>query len=66
MNRQQIAKLYDEFPADQRDIPREQFIREVADALDPTKMAAEADAIVQRRRMGRTNQAAIDAALGRS
>uniref|UniRef100_A0A6M3LEA8 Uncharacterized protein n=1 Tax=viral metagenome TaxID=1070528 RepID=A0A6M3LEA8_9ZZZZ len=66
MNRTQIAKIYDEFPESQRDMPREQFIREALGALgalDPNRMAADADAIVQRRITGRMNQMAIDEAL---
>lgn len=66
MNREQIAQIYDEFPEDKRDIPREQFIRKVANALDPNKMAAEADIIVQRRITGRMNKAAIDEVVKRN
>lgn len=61
MNRQQIATLYDSFPEDQQDIPREQFIRETIKALDPDRMVRDANAIVQ----GRLQKARIDAALRR-
>ena len=64
MNRQQIAQIWDSFPEDKRDMPKERFIRETMNALDPNRMAAEADAIVQRRRMGRAQQTQIDRALG--
>lgn len=63
MNRTQIAQIYDEFPESQRDMPKEQFIRETMRALDPNRMAADADAIVQRRRMGGVNKTAIDRAM---
>lgn len=61
MNRQQIAKIYDEFPEDQRDMPRAEFIKRAMDALDPNKMIQEADAIAR----GRIQRAQIDVALGR-
>lgn len=61
MNRQQIAQIYDEFPENQRDMPREQFIKRMSDALDPNKMMQEADAIAQ----GRIQRKQIDEALGR-
>lgn len=61
MNRTQIAKIYDEMPENQQNMPREQFIKQAMDALDPTKIAAEANAIAQ----GRIRKAQIDAALQR-
>lgn len=61
MNRQQIAKIYDEFPEDQQNMPREMFIKQAMDALDPNKMMQEADAIAR----GRIQRAQIDAALER-
>lgn len=63
MNRTQIAAIYDEFPESQRDMPKEQFIRETMKALDPNRMAADADAIVQQRRTGRNSMIAINRAL---
>ena len=62
MNRTQIAQIYDSFPESQQDMPREEFIRRVADALDPNKMMQEADMIAR----GRIQKKQIDAALGRS
>lgn len=61
MNRQQIAQLYDSMSENQQNMPREQFIKKVADALDPTKLTAEADMIAR----GRIQRKQIDAALGR-
>jgi len=66
MNRQQIAKIYDGFPESQRDMPREQFIRETMRVMDPNRMAAEVDAIVQGRITSRINRTAIDRVLQRS
>jgi len=63
MNRQQIAKLYDEFPPEQQDMPREQFIKKMSGLLDPTRMARQVDAMVQRKRWGNRNKAEIDRAL---
>lgn len=59
MNRIQIAAIYDSFTPEQQNMPREQFIREAIDALDPNKMIAEADRMAQ----GRMQQRQIDAAL---
>lgn len=61
MNRQQIAQIYDGFPENQRDMPREQFIKKAMAALDPNKMMQEADVIAQ----GRIQRKQIDAVLGR-
>ena len=63
MNRTQIAEIYDSFPESQQNMPKEQFIREVTATLDPNRMAAEADAIVQRRHMGRMQKTQIDRAM---
>lgn len=61
MNKNQIAKIYDSLPEDQQDMPRSEFIRQAMDALNPSKMAAEANAIAE----GRIRQRQIDEALGR-
>lgn len=61
MNRTQIAAIYDEMPKNQQNMPREMFIQQVTDALDPNKMMQEADTIAR----GRIQRAQIDAALGR-
>lgn len=62
MNRTQIAAIYDSMTPEEQDMPREQFIKRVSDALDPTKMAQEANTIAQ----GRIQRAQIDAAVKRS
>lgn len=59
MNRQQIAALYDSFTPKEQNMPREQFIKQVSDALNPTKMMEEADTIVR----GRIQQRQINEAL---
>lgn len=61
MNRQQIANIYDNMTPEQQNLPREYFIKQAMDALDPNKMAAEANAMAQ----GRIQRAQIDAALER-
>jgi len=61
MNRQQIAKIYDSFPPEEQDMPKTEFIRRMTAAMDPAKMATEANAIAQ----GRIQKAQIDAALRR-
>lgn len=61
MNQQQIAAVYDSMTLEEQDMPREQFIREVTDVLDPKKMMAEADAIAR----GRIQKAQIDRAMER-
>ena len=61
MNRTQIAAIYDEMPKNQQNMPREMFIQQVTDALDPNKMMREADTIAR----GRIRQKQIDVALGR-
>ena len=61
MNRQQITQLYDSMTPEQQDLPRQQFIQQTMDALDPNKMMAEADLIAR----GRIQQKQIDAALER-
>lgn len=65
MNKNQIAALYDSFPESQRDMPKEQFIKKVANALNPNHIATDVEVIVQQRRTGRINQAMIDRALGK-
>ena len=59
MNRTQISVIYDSMTPEQQDMPRAEFIKKAVAALDPTKLAAEADAIVQ----GRVQKAQIDTAL---
>jgi len=63
MNQQQIAALYDSFPQDQKDMPREQFIKKMSGLLDPNRMAWQVNAMVQRRRWGNRNKAEIDRAM---
>ena len=61
MNHQQIAAIYDRMTPEENDMPREQFIKQVSDALNPDKMVAEADRMVR----GRVQQKQIDAAIRR-
>ena len=59
MNRTQIAAIYDNFPPEQQNMPRSEFIKRMAAATDPTKMMQEADRMAQ----GRIQQTQIDAAI---
>jgi len=61
MNRQQIAKIYDSFPPEEQDMPRGEFIKRMTAAMDPAKMATDANAIAQ----GRIQKAHIDNAMAR-
>lgn len=61
MNRTQIAAIYDSFTPEEQNMPREQFIKRAMDAMDPGKIAIEADRIAQ----GRIQKAVIDSAITR-
>jgi hypothetical protein len=61
MNRTQIAKIYDSFPSEEQDMPRGEFIKRMATAMDPNKMMAEANMMAQ----GRIQKAVIDSAITR-
>lgn len=61
MNHQQIAKIYDNMTPEEQDMPREQFIKRMSDAIDPNKIMQEVNRMAQ----GRIQKAQIDAALGR-
>ena len=61
MNRQQIAAIYDSFTPEEQNIPRTEFIKRAMDAMDPGKIAAEADRMAQ----GRIQKAVIDSAITR-
>lgn len=66
MNRQQIAALYDSFTPEEQDMPREQFIRQTMDAMNPAVNKEILDHMVQQKhqqRVGEAQQAQIDAAL---
>ena len=69
MNRTQIGQLYDSFPEGQRDMPKEQFIRQAMDTLDPAANTQILDAMVDRKRQimrGQIEQTRIDAAIKHS
>lgn len=69
MNRTQIGQIYDSFPESQRDLPREQFIKETMAIVDPTACGEILAQMVhgkQQHRRGQTQKAAIDAALRNS
>lgn len=68
MNRTQLSNLYDSFPENQRDMPREQFIRKAMDAQNPTKNRKILSAMINRKcqiKTGEMEQARIDSALRR-
>ena len=66
MNQTQIAAVYDSMTPKQQNMPREQFIRQAMDAMDPTANKKILDHMVQWKRQvtrGRIEQARIDAVL---
>ena len=66
MTPQEEARLYDSFPPERQDMPREQFVRQAMDAMDLKANKKILDHMVQRKRQvtrGRIEQARIDAAL---
>ena len=56
MNYAQAAKIYDSFPPEEQDISRGEFVKRMLAAMDPAKMAADANAIAA----GRIRKAQID------
>ncbi|MCK5611640.1 hypothetical protein KAR91_57750 [Candidatus Pacearchaeota archaeon] len=68
MNRTQIAQIYDEFPENQRDMPKTEFISKFMDCQDPVKCNKIVDAMVARKRQvhrGQIQKAVIDSAITR-
>lgn len=66
MNQTQIAAVYDNMTPEEQNMPREQFIRQAMDAMDPKANEQILDHMVQRKRQatrGRLEQVRIDAAL---
>jgi len=66
MTPQQIAVVYDNMTPEQQNMPRETFIKQVMDAIDPATNKQILDHMVQRKRQvttGWLEQARIDAAL---
>jgi hypothetical protein len=66
MNQTQIAAVYDNMTPEEQNMPRDQFIRQCMDTLDPAANKKILDHMVQRKRQvtqGRLEQARIDAVL---
>ncbi len=66
MNRTQLATIYDSMTPEEQNMPRDQFIRQAMDAMDPAANEKILDHMVQRKRQatrGRLEQARIDAVL---
>ena len=66
MNRTQIAAIYDSMTPEEQNMPRDQFIRQAMDTLDPATNTQILDHMVQQKRQvtqGRIEQARIDQAL---
>jgi len=66
MTPQEAAQLYDSFPPERQDMPREQFVKTVTGILDPQANTQILDHMVQGKRRatcGRIERAKIDAAL---
>jgi hypothetical protein len=68
MNRTQIAKIYDSFPEDQRNIPRTEFIKRAMNTMDPVRCKKILDIMVdgkKRVRRAQVQKAVIDSAITR-
>ena len=66
MTPQQIAAVYDSMTPEEQNMPREQFIKQAMDAMDPAANKKILDHMIQRKRQvtqGRLEQARIDAVL---
>lgn len=66
MNQTQIAAVYDSMTPEEQDMPRDQFIRQCMDTLDPKANTKILNHMVQRKRQvtqGRLEQVRIDAVL---
>lgn len=59
MNRQEIIKIYNSFPKEKQNVPRQKFIEQVEALTDPAKAQRDAMQIVH----GRRQQRIIDAAM---
>ena len=66
MNRQQIATIYDSMAPEERNMPREQFIKQAMNTLDPITNSKILDNMVRQKRQatqGRIQKTQIDVAL---
>ena len=50
MSRKEGAKIYDSFPQDKKNMPRQEFIEEFHKLTDPAKIAQDAQNIVMNKR----------------
>lgn len=66
MNQTQIAAVYDSMTPEEQNMPRDRFIRQCMDVMNPKANTKILDHMVQRKRQatqGRIQKAQIDAAL---
>ena len=69
MNRQQAAKIFDEFPDDKKDMPRSEFIRQACALTDSKQMKQDMGKIMAEKKrrgmMADINRTSIDRTLER-
>lgn len=63
MNRQEISSIYDQFPPDKQNMPREQFIKEMRLLTDPKSMQRDLADIQAKREQEQVNRGIIDNSL---
>ena len=66
MNRTQLSNIYDSFPENQRNMPKEQFIHKALATQNPTKNRAILSNMIERKcqvKAGQMEQAVINSAL---
>ena len=66
MNRTQLSNIYDSFPENQRDMPKEQFIKKALATQNPNTIRAFLSSMIERIglvRAGHMEKAVIDSAL---
>ncbi len=65
MNQQQITKIYDSFPENQRNIPRAEFIKRAMNTMNPVRCKKILNIMVEKKHQGRMQRAVIDSAITR-
>ncbi len=56
MNQTQIAKIYDSFPENQRNIPRAEFIKRAMNTMNPVRCKKILNIMVEKKHQGRIQQ----------
>ena len=63
MDRNEIGAIYDNFPPGGKNMPREQFIKEVRLLADPKSIGRDLVGYVEKKKTERMNREAIDGGL---